>query len=396
MKPLAVAVAPIVLLAATSAAADPYRLRVDAVGITGAPQSPVGLVVLQGEDHERPWVETEALVWTGTGNDQTADALVVLVKVHDPRKRLELRLGRQMIATGAVRPLHLDGAAGRWRLPTGTSLEVFGGVPVVPTYRLVQWDWVTGGRVAQSLVGDTTVGATYWQQQQGAQLARQEAGIDLSTAPAPWFDLASHGSYDLVNPGLVEATASLAARLPGWRPELYVTHRSPSRLLPATSLFAALGDVPSDVMGANARWYAAPRLDVIPTFSLRRTNDDLLGTDGAGFDMSLRLNLRLDDRGEGVIAVEGRRQDTLPSRWTGLRLVTRVPVAWRLVASSELELVLPDDTSRGTVWPWMLLAMRWIPAEHWELAGGVEAASTPTAVREVNGLLRLSRSWGAP
>jgi hypothetical protein len=397
MKPLPVAAVPIVLLAAASAAADPYRLRVDAVGITGAPQSPVGLVVLQGEDHERPWVETEGLVWTGTGKDQAADALVVLVKLHDKKKRVELRLGRQMIATGAIRPLHLDGADATWRLPSGTSLEAFGGIPVVPAYSPVQWDWVTGGRVAQKLPGDTLVGATYWQQQDGAQLARQEAGLDFATAPARWFDLAAHGSYDLIDPGLAEATASIAARLPGWRPEVYATHRSPSRLLPATSLFSALGDVPSDVFGASARWYAAPRVDVLPMLAVRRTSADLLGAaQEAGLDASLRLTLRLDDRGDGAVALEARRQDTAPSKWTGMRLVTRVPVAWRLVASTELELVLPDDTSRGSIWPWMLVALRWTPADRWELASGVEAASTPTAIREVNALVRLSRSWGAP
>jgi hypothetical protein len=393
MRPLAIAAAQSVLLAATSAAADPYRLRVDAVGITGAPQTPVGLVVLQGEDHERPWVETEALVWTGAGKDQAADTLVLLVKLHDARKRVEVRLGRQMIATGAVRPLHLDGADAIWRLQTGTSLEAFGGMPVVPAYSPVQWDWVTGGRVAQSLGDNTTVGATYWQEQDGAELARQEAGLDFAATPARWFELATHGSYDLIDPGLVEATASITTKLPGWRPELYATHRSPSRLLPATSLFSALGDTPSDVVGAAARWYAAPRLDVVPTFALRRTRD---GAEDVGVDASLRLTLRLDDRGDGAIAVEGRRQDTLPNRWTGVRLVTRVPVAWRLIASTELELVIPDDTSRGAMWPWMLMALHWTPADRWEFAGGLEAASTPTAIREVNALLRLSRSWGAP
>jgi hypothetical protein len=122
----------------------------------------------------------------------------------------------------------------------------------------------------------------------------------------------------------------------------------------------------------------------------------LLGTRDAGFDASLRLTLRLDDRGDGAVALEGRRQGTLPSRWTGLRLVARVPVARRVTASTELELVLPDDTSRGSAWPWILGALRWVPADRWEVAGGVEAASTPTATAEVNALVRLSRSWGAP
>jgi hypothetical protein len=280
-------------------------------------------------------------------------------------------------------------------LSTGTSLEAFGGVPVVPASSVEAWDWITGGRVGQALAGNTTIGATYWQQQDGAQLARQEAGLDFATAPERRLDLAAHGSYDLLDPGVVEATASLATKLPGWRPELYVTHRSPSRLLPATSLFSALGDVPSDVLGAGTRWYAAPRLDVDPSFALRRAND-AQSAETVGYDASLRLTLRLDDRGDGVVALEGRRQNTSPSRWTGMRLVTRVPVARKLFASTEFELVLPDDTSRGSLWPWALVGMHWTPSDHWEVAAGVEAASTRTAIREVNGLLRLSRTWGAP
>ena len=51
-------------LVATSsvARAEPYRLRVDAVGYSQSPQSPVGLIVVQGEDRSRPWIDTEALV----------------------------------------------------------------------------------------------------------------------------------------------------------------------------------------------------------------------------------------------------------------------------------------------------------------------------------------------
>src|ERR1700691_728327 len=42
--------------------ADPLRLRADAIADTS---SPAGLVVLQGEDRVRPWIDAEALVWAG-------------------------------------------------------------------------------------------------------------------------------------------------------------------------------------------------------------------------------------------------------------------------------------------------------------------------------------------
>jgi hypothetical protein len=393
----AIAAAPVLLLAASSASADPYRLRADAVGVTGAPQSPVGLIVLQGEDRERPWVDTEALVWAGSGKDQAADVLVVLVKLHDPTKRAELRLGRQMIATGAVRPLHLDGFDARWRAPIGTTFEGFGGVPVVTAFTPASWDWITGGRVAQSIADTTTIGVSYWQQQASAQLARQEAGFDFAAAPASWFDVSTRGAWDLIDPGLAEGTVSLAARMPELRPEIYATHRSPSRLLPATSLFAALGDIPSDVVGTAVKWYAAPRLDVLPTLAVRRAGGEAPSTYDVGFDASLRLTLRLDDRGDGAVAIEGRRQDLAPERWTGVRFVTRIPLERRITASTELELAVPDDPrGRGAVWPWGLLAVRWVPTDLWEVSSGVEAASTPRAAAEINALVRVSRRWGGP
>src|ERR1039458_7707379 len=132
------------------AAADPYRLRVDSVGYTQSPQSPVGLIVLQGDDKASPWVDAEALAWAGNTNG-SADVLSALVRLHDPRNYGELRLGRQILAVGSMRPVHLDGADARLRAPTGTSIEAFGGVPVHPQFGYKPWDWATGGRLGQSV-----------------------------------------------------------------------------------------------------------------------------------------------------------------------------------------------------------------------------------------------------
>jgi hypothetical protein len=132
-----------------------------------------------------------------------------------------------------------------------------------------------------------------------------------------------------------------------------------------------------------------PRLDLLPTLAARETAGDV------GLDGTLKVTLRLDDRGDGALSVEGRRQGTGPNPWSGARIAARVPLAARWRWSTELELVKPDDERLGTVWPWGLMAIRWIPVEHWEVAGAVEAASTPTATREVNALARLSWSWGS-
>jgi hypothetical protein len=371
------------------AAADPYRLRVDSVGYTQSPQSPVGLIVLQGDDKASSWVDAEALAWAGNTNGN-ADVLSALVRLHDPRNYGELRLGRQILAVGSMRPVHLDGADARLRAPTGTSLEAFGGVPVQPQFGYKPWDWATGGRLGQSVGRSTTVGLSYLQQRSDGRLAYEDAGFDFASAPVTWFDLAAHGAYDLIDPGLAEAGVSVAGRFGDVRPEVYATQRSPSRLIPATSLFSALGDTPSQVVGTAVKWRMFPRLDVLPTLAARDTAGDV------GLDGTLKVTLRLDERGDGALSVEGRRQGSGPDLWSGVRIATRVPLSARVRWSTELELVAPDDPrGRGTLWPWGLVALRWTPVEHWEVAGAVEAASTPTANREVNALARLSWAWGA-
>lgn len=369
------------------ASADPYRLRVDMVGYSQSPQSPVGLIVLQGEDKASPWVDAEALAWTGNVNGNT-DVLTAVVRLHDPMNYGELRLGRQLLTVGSMRPVHVDGADARLRAPTGTSVEAFGGLPVQPQFAYRAWDWAAGGRVAQSLGRFTDVGVSYLQQRAGGALAYEEAGFDFASAPVPWFDLRAHGAYDLVDPGLAEAGVSLSGRFGDLRPEIYAMQRSPSRLIPATSLFSALGDTPSQVVGTTLRWRMFPRLDVLPIVAVRETAGD------AGVDATLRATLRLDDRGDGALSVEGRRQGSGPDLWSGVRVAVRVPITARVGASTELELVAPDDPrGRGSLWPWGLVALRWAPVPHWEAAAALETASTPTATREVNALARLSWSW---
>jgi hypothetical protein len=374
---------------ARDADADPYRLRADAYAYSQTPQSPVGMLVLQGDDKAQPWLDAEAMMWAGNGAG-SADALVMMVRMHDPTNMGELRLGRQLLTAGAIRPLHLDGADARGRLPTNTTVELFGGVPVAPQLAYAAYDWASGGRVAQMLGRDTSMGASYVQQRRAGQLAYEEAGLDFTSSPTRWFDLATHGAYDLINPGLTEAGTSLASRFGDFRPELYGIHRSPSRLLPATSLFSALGDIPSDLVGASLSWRMFPRLDLLPMIGARAVGGDV------GVDATLRTTLRLDDRGDGALSLEARRQGVSPDQWTGLRASARAPITNKLRWSTELELVLPDDPrGRGPAWPWGIVALRWLPAERWELAGAVESASTPKNAFELNAIMRLTWLWGA-
>ncbi len=223
-------------------------------------------------------------------------------------------------------------------------------------------------------------------------------GVDVAAAPVRWLDLAAFGAYDLTTPGLAEARATAAARWGDWRFELFGSQVSPGRILPATSLFSVLGDVPSLAVGATARWRAAPRLDLLASGA----RQDVAG--GFGGNGWVRTTLRLDDRGDGSLGFEVRRVDVpgasarAGAQWTGVRVIGAVPLGKGFRYSSEIEIVVPDrPDGRGPAWPWGLSALSWQSPDGWEVAGALEASSTPLQRYEFDALLHVSRSLdGAP
>jgi hypothetical protein len=370
------------LLRAAPLHADPLRLRADAVAEARAP---AGLIMLQGQDRKYPWVDAEALVWAGARTDVTGDVLVMTLRLREPNGYGELRGGRFVFATGAIRPVQIDGVSAIGRLPWGLTVEAVSGLTVAPRFGLRAADWLTGGRVAQSVASHMTVGASYVRQNTREGLTNEEIGADLAAVPFKWLDVASRGAYDLTSPGVADALVSAAARWTAWRVELFASHRSPSRLLPATSLFSVLGDFPSQVAGTTIRWEAAPRLDLLATGA----GQDLGGELG-GYG-TLRSTLRLDDRGDGSIGLELRRQDVSAVHWSGVRLIATERLGAHFRASTELEVARADDPGdRGAAWPWGLAALTWSSGSGWEASAAGEAGSTPQYRFEVNGLVRLS------
>src|SRR3954469_25825841 len=91
-----------------SVAADPLRMRAEALAEARAP---AGLIVLQGQDRKYPWIEAEALVWAGARSELTGDVLVMTLRLREPHGFGELRGGRFVFASGAIRPVQIDGVS---------------------------------------------------------------------------------------------------------------------------------------------------------------------------------------------------------------------------------------------------------------------------------------------
>ena len=220
------------------------------------------------------------------------------------------------------------------------------------------------------------------------EIANEEIGADFAAAPSAWLDVAARSAYSLQTVGFADALASAAVRTGAFRVETFATQRSPSRLLPATSLFSVLGDFPSRTLGSTVRWQAAPRLDVLASAALQSVAGELGGN---GW---IRGLLRLDDPGDGSVGVELRRQSVATARWTGVRTVLTQPLGEGLRYSNELEIGIPDEPKDGVVaWPWALVALSWRSPAAWEIAGAIEASATPQHRYQTTALARVSHTW---
>jgi hypothetical protein len=385
--------AAVVALVSAPAAADPLVLRSDALATTAAP---AGLVTLEANGAAGPGLSAEAVVWMGGGavpgsDDAIGDVLVIAIRARTADGRASAQLGRFVATLGAIRPLHIDGAAGRVRLPYDVDVEAYAGVPVVPRLTASRtFDWATGGRVARRIGDWGSVGVAYLQQRDDGIVATEEVGADAGLALGNKDDVAAKVAYDVLNPGLAEATVTASDKRGALRSEIYASYRAASHLLPATSLFSVLGDIPSEHAGATFTWRAAPRLDVIADLGVRYA-ESMAAPAGV-----MRARLRLDDRGDSALTGELRRDGVGDATWTGARGAARIALPHHLAASTELELVIPDrDTGVGRAWPWGLAALAW-DCGTWQAAAAVEASASPEDRHRVDALVQLGRRWGTP
>ncbi|TMQ13142.1 MAG: hypothetical protein E6J91_19450 [Deltaproteobacteria bacterium] len=383
-------------LVAHAAAADPLRLRADALATTA---SPAGLLVLDASGAAQPGLSAEAVVWLaggaalpGTPGDSShGDVLVIAIDAHTPGGMAAARLGRFVVALGALRPEHLDGGSARLQLPQRFVVEAAAGVPVMPGLTMDRaLGWVAASRVSRRFGDWGSAGIAYEQRRDDGQLVTEELAADAGMALGRRDDLGARIAYDVANPGLAEVALTASHRSEHVRAELYASHRAASHLLPATTLFSVIGDVPAQRAGAVITWAAAPRLDVIADAGARRVDADISP------ELVGRARLKLDDRGASAISAELRRSGVAGEAWTGARAAARIALSHRLVASTELELVRPDEPrGRGTLWPWALGALSWDRGD-WQSAIAVEASASPEYRSRVDVLFQLSRRWGTP
>lgn len=348
-----------------------------------------GLLVLNSGYRNSPLVDADAVVWLGAGQQgEEGDVLAVNVGLREPHGYGQARLGRFVLSTGAIRPVHMDGVETLVRSPSGATLELFGGMPVVPALGPRDFDWLAGGRVAQSLFDERLLaGLSYVHRRDEGQLDDEEVGADLSVLPLAWLGLHAVAAWDLVYDGLAEARLQADAHGQAASLQLFASEQVASRMLPATSLFSVVSTAPNRELGGDVSWNAFPRLDFGGTLALEELDESV------GYRLALRSTLRFSDEDGGDVRVEGTRRQLVSDGWTGATVTLDLPVSPRLRTSTSIELVAADEPRRrGALWPWTRLGASYALAERWTMAGAIGAKASPEAQSELYALLRLSYS----
>jgi hypothetical protein len=354
----------------------------------GQSYRPAGLVNLEARSHVYPWIRGETQIWAGQAprsDNPTGQVVILSAMVQEPTGHFALRAGRFVLATGAVRPVHLDGAHAQVRTQFGSQLEVFGGVPVSLALSARAYDWLLGGRFAQRLGAFGVLGMSYVEQRDHGRETNQELGADLALYILRQLSVSGRAAYDLAARGVAETTLTGSYGSSERRIEVFGSLRNASLIMPSTSLFSVLSNEASLQTGVSGRVRVAPRLRLEGLVAYRAQGDR------AGVRARVGGTLWLsDDQGS---ALEGfvTRDGVGDGQWTGVRVLLMREVITDLRLMGEIELVAPDHArDSGAVWPWGRLSARYTLLEHWQLSMGAEGSSSPRFTKLFQGLVRVA------
>jgi hypothetical protein len=190
----------------------------------------------------------------GTGSNLTGDVVTGYVQGKLLDRHLTLRLGREQVATGAARMIHIDGGEVIAALPLGVRLSAYGGVPVSQrfTTRRAIYNWnpaggdlAYGGRAAWTygLPGSpgrgVEVGVSTNLVFDHKDPVREEAAVDLRLQPLADLSITGLGAYSLYDDRVSEAGGRLT-----WSPirilrlEADAKHVAPDLLLARNSILS--------------------------------------------------------------------------------------------------------------------------------------------------------------
>jgi hypothetical protein len=179
-------------------------------------------------------------------------------------RRVQLRLGRQIVAGGVAGSLQLDGGSALLRLPLGLGVSGFVGAPVAQrfhggasetSFNPYLGDLAAGGRVYWTVPRWGELGASAVEIRDGGDPSRRQVGGDLRLTPARPVTVFANGSYDLHEKRWAEANALAQCELaPRLVASADVRHVEPDLLLSRTSILSVFAVDRRNELGGSLQY----------------------------------------------------------------------------------------------------------------------------------------------
>ncbi|HEX9103084.1 MAG TPA: hypothetical protein VF997_12820, partial [Polyangia bacterium] len=301
-------------------------------------------------------------------------------------RRLQVRIGRQLVFGGAARAQPMDGGSVTLRIWRGVGLNVYGGVPVTPRFGVHQGDLMTGGRLFWRPTVDTELGASFLEMLNDGLQARQDLGVDARWRVRRSLVLTGYALLSLLELRLAEGDVAAT-----WQPlsslQLQADYRrtSPDLFLPRNSILSVFSQESHDEAGGYAFWRPLPRL--------RAEADYHAIVDEVGFGQrgGARLSTSVGPAYEMTLAGEVRflRLATHNGYVQG-RLYAISRLTQTLIATVDVDLYGLEQPINGQTLSFTGAAtLGWDFAPRWRAVATVIADATPQVDRRFEGMVKL-------
>ena len=259
---------------------------------------------------KRPYTDGIRVVFSGWGGLQwdvpssvlwSGDVDAGYVEGSFVRRRVLVRIGRQMVFGGAARNAHVDGANATLRIYRGLHLTGYAGLPVTPRFGVSRGDFIFGGRMFYRHAIGAEFGVSFNQIHDVGRIARQDLAVDAHYSLHPKLALNGYALFSLRELRIAEVDVS-AMWLPSVDVQVWADYRrtAPDLFLPLNSVLAVFSQETRDEAGAS--------LFVRPNRRLRLAADyhTVFYPEGIGHQAGTKLTSLFGHRDHTSVSLETR------------------------------------------------------------------------------------------
>jgi hypothetical protein len=342
------------------------------------------------------WVDDlrlEVSVWGGGllgqpigGQQAIGDVDVGYLEARLLRRRVSLRLGRQVVTGGAARFSHIDGAMLGVQLFRGLELQVWGGVPAIPRFGVRPGEAAAGARLLYRFGFSNQIGLSFAHLQDLGRAARQDIALDFLAQPHRTVSLSGLGVLSLLELRLVEADVGIT-----WQPLRILDVRadwrrqSPDLFIPRSSIFSVFSQETRDEFGAQVSLRPDGRVD------LNADYHTIIDPTGTGHRAAIKGALRLGPLHQMTVGAQLRLLRLPTNGYYQARLFALWRLGHGLTASVDADAYLFDQPINGESFSFVGAAsLGWDFKPAWRILASGAAHTTPFQIGGWEAVLKLA------